>query len=77
MEEPLTLREVANLTRGAMGMLGTKQINQNQTLILKFFDWEEEAYAQWITDKDLQFMQSMTQTLTLQDSLVSKGLCHR
>ena len=59
MEEPLTLREVANITRRTMRMLGTKQINQNQTMMLKFFDWEEEAYAQWITDNDLQFMQSI------------------
>ena len=67
MEEPLTLREVANLTRGTMRMVGTKQINQNQTMMMKFFDWEAEVYAQWIKDNDLQFMHSKGMTQTLWD----------
>ena len=64
MERPLTLLEVTNLTRGTMRMLATKQVYQLQTLMLTFFDWDARAYAQWITDNDLQFMQAngMTQT---------------
>ena len=46
-------------------MLATKQVNHIQVLLLKFFDWDAAAYAQWITENGLQFMENkgMTQTL--------------
>ena len=58
MEGPLSLLEVTNLTRGTMRLLATKQVNRIQVLLLKFFDWDAAAYAQWITDNDLQFMKA-------------------
>ena len=54
MEEALSIFEVMNLTRGTGRLL----------MLLKFFDCDAVAYAQWITEHGLQFMElrGMTQT---------------
>ena len=45
-------------------MLATKQVNNIQVLLLKFFDWDAVAFGQWIAEHGLQFMEirGMTQT---------------
>ena len=64
MEGPLSLIEVTNLTRGTMRLLATKQVNHIQALLLTFFDWDALAYAQWITDNDLQCKEANGMTKT-------------
>ena len=63
--EPLTQLQCARLTRATFRVMGLKQVAGLNYFQLKFFNWTDERYEQWILTDELEFLRARGVTRTL------------
>ena len=66
MDMPLLSQvQSARLTRATVRTMGLKQVAGVNYFQLKFFNWTDERYEQWIANDELEFLRARGVTRTL------------